>query len=64
MLTLVLQREHVNSLENMATAEYRRGHGTLIWRKLIGPGMACRADRLSEIWRLPVRRGGFRCRFI
>ncbi len=37
MLTLVLQCEHVNSLENMATAEYRRGHGTLIWRKLSSP---------------------------
>ena len=37
MLTLVLQREHVNSLENMATAEYRRGHGTLIMRKPSGP---------------------------
>ena len=37
MLTLVLRRGHVNSRENMATAEYRRGHGTLILRKLSGP---------------------------
>ena len=37
MLTLVLRRGHVNSRENMATAEYRRGHGTLILRKRIGP---------------------------
>ena len=29
MLTLVLRREHVNRRTSMATAEYRRGHGTL-----------------------------------
>ncbi len=38
MLTLVLRRGHVNSRENMATAEYRRGHGTLHCEKVIGPG--------------------------
>ncbi len=37
MLTLVLQREHVNRRENMATAEYRRSHGTLHCEKVIGP---------------------------
>ena len=38
MLTLVLRRGHVNSRENMATAEYRRGHGTRHCEKVIGPG--------------------------
>ncbi len=37
MPTLVLRRGHVNNRENMATAEYHRGHGTLILRKLSGP---------------------------
>ncbi len=37
MLTLVPRRGHVNSRENMATAEYRRGHGTLHCEKVIGP---------------------------
>ena len=51
MFTLVLQREHVNSLENMATAEYRRGHGTLIWRKLIGPARAPEKAVDFDLWR-------------
>ena len=36
MPTLVLQCGHVNRLKNMALAEYRRGHGTLILGNLIG----------------------------
>ena len=32
MLTLVLRREHVDRQTSMATAEYRRGHGTHIFR--------------------------------
>ncbi len=48
MLTLVLQSEHVNSLENMATAEYRRRHGTLIWRKLSGPAVQTRVTFSME----------------
>mgnify|MGYP007034350346 CR=1 FL=1 len=38
MPTLVLRRGHVNRRENMATAEYRRGHGTRHCEKVIGPG--------------------------
>ncbi len=44
MLTLVLRRGHVNSRENMATAEYRRGHGTRHCEKVIGPGCPLNAD--------------------
>ena len=32
MLTLVLRRGHVDRQTSMATAEYRRGHGTHIFR--------------------------------
>ncbi len=48
MLTLVLRRGHVNSRENMATAEYRRGHGTRHCEKVIGPGLMPTARRMSN----------------
>ena len=40
MPTLVLRRGHGNRRENMATAEYRRDHGTLIFQfdKALGYG--------------------------
>ena len=49
MLTLVLRRGHVNSRENMATAEYRRGHGTRHCEKVIGPAVHDgRVDSLAQ----------------
>ncbi len=38
MPTPVLRYGHQNHPTNMATAEYHRGHGTLVLGKLFGPG--------------------------
>mgnify|MGYP007034349714 CR=1 FL=1 len=39
MPTLVLQCGHENLRANMATSEYRRGHGTPHLEKVIGPAL-------------------------
>ena len=49
MPTLVLRRGHVNRRENMATAEYRRGHDTLHCEKVIGPASRYRGTAKSDI---------------
>ncbi len=49
MLTLVLQCGHVNCRENMATTEYRRGHGTLTLGKLIGPTGPCQSGSQFQL---------------
>ena len=55
MLTLVLRRGHVNRRENMATAEYRRGHGTRHCEKVIGP--AGTAEYLVPAYKLNSNHG-------
>ena len=51
MLTLVPRRGHVNRQTSMATAEYRRGHGTHIFRfeKALGALRLCpRSNVLND----------------
>ena len=58
MFTLVLRREHVNSLENMATAEYHRGHGTLLVGTLFGPVIVVGTRSVPTTLRRAWYRGG------